>query len=238
MANKTIGQLTAAGTVASTDKLEIETSTPASKYILASELLSYIMNNSTLTLQNVINNSGVITPESVITNTSGSAQLQLDTGIVYLSANSLISLISNGGDITLNADGYINLQSGTIVNYISSVSGSNLEITSNRDIHIDATGPGSIIATGTNVNLSASNSMNLQVEGILTIDAVETDINGDIVLEGFNNKLLATNSSGKIVSVCDLSTHYANDAAAAIGGVPVGGLYYNSSTNALHTRMS
>lgn len=31
---------------------------------------------------------------------------------------------------------------------------------------------------------------------------------------------------------------YANDAAAAAGGVPVGGLYTNSSTGALHVRLS
>jgi len=31
---------------------------------------------------------------------------------------------------------------------------------------------------------------------------------------------------------------YANDGAAATGGVPVGGLYYNSTTSFLHTRMT
>ena len=31
---------------------------------------------------------------------------------------------------------------------------------------------------------------------------------------------------------------YANDAAAAVGGVAVGGLYYSTTYSALHTRMS
>jgi hypothetical protein len=31
---------------------------------------------------------------------------------------------------------------------------------------------------------------------------------------------------------------YANDAAAAAGGVPVGGHYYNTTTSFMHTRMA
>jgi len=31
---------------------------------------------------------------------------------------------------------------------------------------------------------------------------------------------------------------YANDAAAAAGGIPVGGLYYSSTYSKLHTRMT
>lgn len=39
----------------------------------------------------------------------------------------------------------------------------------------------------------------------------------------------------------DIAVHYgsfADDAAAATGSVPVGGVYYNTTTNKLHTRMS
>lgn len=47
-----------------------------------------------------------------------------------------------------------------------------------------------------------------------------------------------TNLTPIAVVLYSAFSSYANDAAAAAGGVPVGGLYFSSAYNTLHTRMA
>ena len=75
-------------------------------------------------------------------------------------------------------------------------------------------------------------------------DAIDCDNNG-ITLDQITNKVVGIDSDGKpairlgnsrMAEIESLVT-YANDAAAASGGVPVGGWYYKTDVG-LHTRMS
>ena len=74
-----------------------------------------------------------------------------------------------------------------------------------------------IIASEINTGFVIGNSLSDSTASVLRIE----DNNGDAILEFFNDYLVS-----ETIPALD----YADDAAAALGGVPVGGIYHNSGT--------
>ena len=76
----------------------------------------------------------------------------------------------------------------------------------------------------------------------MIVDACETDAidcaNSMMTTEQIKAKMIGINHCGKpALRLASPVASYANDAAAASGSVPVGGLYYKTGVG-LHTRMS
>lgn len=100
--NTKISQLPLAGSLGTTDKLEISTSTPVSQAITGQMIVNLI--NSLLTLHQVVINGGSLNFSDVINNTNNTVQLQFADGQFLLYGQDTCSLqTSNAGNLVLDS---------------------------------------------------------------------------------------------------------------------------------------
>lgn len=86
---------------------------------------------------------------------------------------------------------------------------------------------------GTLLTVDDSNENISFASASITLPNHDSDTSGDAT-----DLLVGVESSSGDIYSCAYGGAYADDTAAGVGGVAVGGLYYNTTNSALHTRMS
>lgn len=219
---KYISQLTAVESLSSTDKLEIETSAPYGQFVTVDQLTTYV--NSLLTLHQVLTNGNQMSSSDIIKNDTNTGSIQLNNALATF-VHSIAIIIQSFGPLNLY---------GTNITNTASLDLNNI---ATRDV-ISRSTRNTNINSSNNTSIATTLATSITTGSILSLSASETDITGDVKLVGQANKVLCTDSSGVISTAIPIGTHYASDAAAGAGGVPIGGIYFSSSTGQLHTRMS
>lgn len=263
---KTIGQLPAASSLQLTDKLEIESA--SSQSITAQKIIDLVNQNLTLlqilvngnkmsdstsiqssdssstfklttSYASIVNNTQILldSPEitfpqlggggfNILSLTGGSGQ---DLGQTTLSSYSTDLLASADGivygQLYYNSTLHKLKAQDTVITDTESIQSSNVF----SKLQLETT---QAILTGDNSNINLTT-------GVATINAGSVIIPGAIQLGdvgGAATSVLIADVSGNISNM--IMQHFTNDSTAAIGGIPVGGIYYNTTTNFLHTRIS
>lgn len=88
---------------------------------------------------------------------------------------------------------------------------------------------GRILFDATDIDISNSDG------GVIKVGDTETENNGHVFIVDDSAVAPYSFSGTNLVAK---TTTYADDTAAGVGAIPVGGHYFNSTTGAIHTRMS
>lgn len=190
--NKKISDLTTAGSLDPTDKLEISTAGLQSMNITAQMIADYI--DTLMTLHHVLSNGNVMNFSDLIKNNDMSGTLVLGAHYAQLYH---IELAKLGSDAIARIEG----------------------------------ADSSVEANNANVNITCS--------GTTTIASPTLDLSNVSVNPSYMTLLLIGGTTGLNHHVTSWAfVKAANDAAAAASGLVVGDIYFNTSTNFFHTKMS